>query len=177
MVDQAGRDVHHVTAAIPGQHRSHRGARHLEETAKVHSGDSVIVRVGVVGETLGMKIPALLTTVSTRPNRSMAASMMRWPTPYSGAGVSKLSPSLLPAISDGKTPRAMASTTCPLNGHDRSSFALCRDRKRCPMGNQLTASDECVGYSPKRSERSKMSMDAVWQSARLPVCPVSSTVN
>jgi hypothetical protein len=28
-----------------------------------------------------MKMPALLTTVSTRPNRSIAASTMRWPTP------------------------------------------------------------------------------------------------
>jgi hypothetical protein len=31
---------------------------------------------------------------------------------------------LLPATSDGKNPRAAASTTCPLNGHDRQSLAL-----------------------------------------------------
>jgi hypothetical protein len=53
MVDQAGRDVHHVTAVTPGQHRGHRGARDLEETAKVHSGDDVVVLIGVVGEILG----------------------------------------------------------------------------------------------------------------------------
>jgi len=53
MVDQAGRDVHQVTSALPGQHRGDGAAGHLEEAPQVDSSHGVIVLVGVVGERLG----------------------------------------------------------------------------------------------------------------------------
>ena len=55
-----------------------RGAGDLEEPAQVHAGDRRRSRSSVYSVNgLAMKMPALLTTVSTRPNRSSAASTTR----------------------------------------------------------------------------------------------------
>jgi hypothetical protein len=45
-----------------------------------------------------------------------------------------------------------------------SSFALRRNRKRCPMVNQLTALNECVGHSPKQSAADADHGDDSWLS-------------
>jgi len=69
--------------------------------------------------------------------------------PVGQMAVSELSPSLLPAISDGRNPRVMASTTCPLTGHDRNSFALCRNRKQVPDGQSTHRVKRMRGISTK----------------------------
>src|SRR4029077_7359246 len=60
VVDQGGRDVHHVPAAALGEHRSDGAARDVEETAQVDPGHGVVVLVGVVGEWFAEEDPGVV---------------------------------------------------------------------------------------------------------------------
>ena len=60
MVHQAGRDVDHVPAVAWASMARDRGAGNLEEAAQVHTGDGVVVVVGVVGERFGDEDPRIV---------------------------------------------------------------------------------------------------------------------
>jgi hypothetical protein len=106
VVHEAGGDLDDMTAALL-LHLGNGELRDMEESGDVDAQNGGVVGLGVLGEGLAMKMPALLMSVSMRPNRARPSEITR-----SAVVRSAMSPGTarISSSPDGLIDRAVATT-------------------------------------------------------------------